>query len=502
MPDQILVTTTGTLDPVIFSDLGGISLPHPTVDFDLVLRVELQEIYRSVDVRTALADGHVTLEDENGNPITTDNFKLQEQAEKDRPGGYGGTGTGAGDMFKSTYDTDDNGIVDAAESIDGTTTANQYYGTDAGNTKGFYDFPPATGDMLKSTYDPTNVAGDAFSMGNMVETAGAKILTASERSSIIASAAHVGSTSNPHSVTKSQIGLGDVTNDAQLKRAAGDFNSFGEKLLPVGADIVLIEDSANGFAKQKLPLSHLLSAAGSVGFKWDFDNLTADADPGAGKFRFNAVSQGASSFIYVNRETGNLVNTLELLNKLSKSDCIYIQQRSSDNKFHLFEVTGYSIVSGNYVKIPVNSLSSGVNIDDTENCDWRILSQLRGYRDKTSRTTVTTFNSAAWGNHLSITTPNLPSSMTVRIKWFYQGRNSGTNFYQQVRINLTGATTDTFEFSDEEFTDSSAAVRYPRSGSWEFTLNAGVTTIDLDHKASATGDSQLYAAELIVEQEQ
>lgn len=41
-----------------------------------------------------------------------------------------------------------------------------------------------TGDMLAATYDPTNVAGDAFDMANMVEAADAKVLTAAERTKL------------------------------------------------------------------------------------------------------------------------------------------------------------------------------------------------------------------------------------------------------------------------------------------------------------------------------
>lgn len=64
---------------------------------------------------------------------------------------------GGGDMLKSVYDPDDNGIVDEAENITGTTDPLQYYGTDALNNKGFYDFPPAgLGDMQKSVYDTDN----------------------------------------------------------------------------------------------------------------------------------------------------------------------------------------------------------------------------------------------------------------------------------------------------------------------------------------------------------
>lgn len=49
--------------------------------------------------------------------------------------------------------------------------------------------PPAgssSGDMLASTYDPTGVEADAFSMGNMIETSTKKILSDTERSAISA----------------------------------------------------------------------------------------------------------------------------------------------------------------------------------------------------------------------------------------------------------------------------------------------------------------------------
>lgn len=62
---------------------------------------------------------------------------------------------------------------------------------------------------------------------------------------------------NPHAVSKSDIGLGNVTNDAQLKRAAADFASFTEKAAPVANDLVLIEDSAAANAKKKAKLSSL-----------------------------------------------------------------------------------------------------------------------------------------------------------------------------------------------------------------------------------------------------
>lgn len=53
------------------------------------------------------------------------------------------------------------------------------------------------------------------------------------------------------------VGLGNVTNDAQLKRAAGDIAGFTEKASPVSADLVLIEDSADTNNKKKVQIGNL-----------------------------------------------------------------------------------------------------------------------------------------------------------------------------------------------------------------------------------------------------
>ena len=53
--------------------------------------------------------------------------------------------------------------------------------------------------------------------------------------------------------------LGAVTNDAQLKRAAGDIASFTEKTTPVANDLLLIEDSADSGNKKKLKIVNLPS---------------------------------------------------------------------------------------------------------------------------------------------------------------------------------------------------------------------------------------------------
>ena len=74
---------------------------------------------------------------------------------------------------------------------------------------------------------------------------------------------HIANTSNPHATTKAQVGLGNVTDDAQLKRAAADFDSFTEKTNLVNDDLFLIEDSEAGLVKKKVKRSNVGSGGGA-----------------------------------------------------------------------------------------------------------------------------------------------------------------------------------------------------------------------------------------------
>jgi hypothetical protein len=64
---------------------------------------------------------------------------------------------------------------------------------------------------------------------------------------------------------KTDIGLSNVTDDAQLKRSANDFSTFTEKVIPVEDDIVLIEDSEDSGNKKKVKLENLLGGGGGGG---------------------------------------------------------------------------------------------------------------------------------------------------------------------------------------------------------------------------------------------
>lgn len=86
-----------------------------------------------------------------------------------------------------------------------------------------------------------------------------------------APASHVDDTNNPHQVTKTQVGLSNVTNDAQLKRSAGDFDSFTQKTTPDDNDILLIEDSADSNNKKKATVGSV-NSGGKVKVSADDEN--------------------------------------------------------------------------------------------------------------------------------------------------------------------------------------------------------------------------------------
>lgn len=102
---------------------------------------------------------------------------------------------------------------------------------------------------------------------------------------------HIASTANPHSVSKSDVSLDNVTNDAQLKREAGDIDTFTEKGTPVDADIVLIEDSADSYNKKKVQLSNL-PGGDSVGTFLDLTDTPSSYTAATSLLSVNATADG------------------------------------------------------------------------------------------------------------------------------------------------------------------------------------------------------------------
>ena len=124
---------------------------------------------------------------------------------------------GSGDMLKSVYDTDNDGIVDAAESVDWSGVQNK-----------------------PTAYPPESHNHDD------------RYYTESETDTLLAGKSNIG-----HTHTPGDVGLGNVTNDAQLKRSGDDFAAFAGKTTPANNDIVLMEDSAASNAKKKITIGNI-----------------------------------------------------------------------------------------------------------------------------------------------------------------------------------------------------------------------------------------------------
>lgn len=78
------------------------------------------------------------------------------------------------------------------------------------------------GDMTKTTYDPTNIAADVFSMANMVETSTKKVFTATERAALADALADIlDIQTNGSAPTGSIIALAHTTVPASYLECAG-----------------------------------------------------------------------------------------------------------------------------------------------------------------------------------------------------------------------------------------------------------------------------------------
>lgn len=89
----------------------------------------------------------------------------------------------------------------------------------------------------------------------------------------------------------------NVTDDAQLKREAGDINTFGEKSSLQDDDVILIEDSASSYVKKKAKISSLSVGTGLLDkvLVFNYDNnedIMPESNPGPMDFYFDEDGNG------------------------------------------------------------------------------------------------------------------------------------------------------------------------------------------------------------------
>ena len=156
----------------------------------------------------------------------------------------GAGGGGSGDMLKSTYDTDDDGVVDEAEAVDGVDAAgnSKYYGTDGSGTPGFHSLPAGgVVDAADVTYTPAVLADwdggtDPGNADDAFDQVAERLKDLEDGGGTDATAVH--------------------------DNVANEIHAITEKTTPVDDDEILIEDSADSYNKKRVKISNLPSGGG------------------------------------------------------------------------------------------------------------------------------------------------------------------------------------------------------------------------------------------------
>lgn len=153
---------------------------------------------------------------------------------------------GGGDMLKSVYDTDDDGIVDKAQTVDDGTTGEAH---------------KSTAEQVRDAVDKKHASGSDDQIASTVPTDETGVSVQD----------HIDDTGNPHSVTKAQVGLTNVSDDLQLKE---NISSYPEKVAPVDNDYLLLEDSE----ETGTPIKKVKKSALGGGLVDSVNGYTGDVD--------------------------------------------------------------------------------------------------------------------------------------------------------------------------------------------------------------------------------
>lgn len=114
------------------------------------------------------------------------------------------TAIGAGDMSRAVYDTDGDGVVDDAAALGGV-AASEYV---------------TAGTLAAAEERIASAAAAAQTTADTAVTDAAAAQTTADTNKTDLSS-HTGNSSNPHGVTKAQVGLGNVSNVAQMPLTGG-----------------------------------------------------------------------------------------------------------------------------------------------------------------------------------------------------------------------------------------------------------------------------------------
>jgi hypothetical protein len=253
---QLLISTTGTLNPVTIKDLGAVDFNHPLVDFVIYdtdsqsNEFYVQELYRSEDLQYALNVNHLTLKDDLGTNYTSLVDAIQ-------------------------YLTDSEVTITTTQ-IDNFSTAVSNNTDVAANTAARHDALTLGGAPGDTTDDTLNLAGQELTV-NTVTTSTDGAMSSTDKTKLDGIATNANNYTHPNHT-------GEVTSTgdgAQVLDKTAITNKT--EVTPEAGDFVLITDASDSNNLKKanlgtLPSSGLFDGAITINSFITTATFTGNAD--------------------------------------------------------------------------------------------------------------------------------------------------------------------------------------------------------------------------------
>lgn len=112
-----------------------------------------------------------------------------------------------------------------------------------------------------------------------------------------------------------------------------------------------------------------------LGGNFNFDALTADADPGDGNFRLNNADLTLVNEIYIDNLSNSGNNAAPYIDQLQVNNKIIIQQLNDESKSALYNVEAIAVDATGYRRVSISYVADGGGgvFDDTAECQVQLL---------------------------------------------------------------------------------------------------------------------------------
>ena len=137
-----------------------------------------------------------------------------------------------------------------------------------------------------------------------------------------------------------------------------------------GTDLVFSKATAGPLGPSTtVDLSTLSPNAGAtLSGVWQFEDPTAEADPGDGNFRLDAGTYAGTTEVFIAEENKTGADFENIIGFLSAGDQIYIQEVDDASRAVVFDVLGPAVDNGTWRSLPVSSSLEGSFLTDGVEC--------------------------------------------------------------------------------------------------------------------------------------